>query len=69
MFKFYHVRVDQFAEFGRLKTTLAFAIEHDVLQETIGVIIVPVPDQPHIGLSELQDLLRQVSQLMPEIYH
>ncbi|KAJ7127673.1 AMP-dependent synthetase and ligase [Mycena epipterygia] len=41
-----------------VKTTLAFAIEHDVLQETIGVVIVPVPGRPRIGLSQLQDLLR-----------
>ncbi|KAJ6465007.1 acetyl-CoA synthetase-like protein [Mycena sanguinolenta] len=41
-----------------VKTTLAFAIEHDVLQETIGVVIVPVPGRPRIGLGQLQDLLR-----------
>ncbi|KAF7353378.1 Peroxisomal-coenzyme a synthetase [Mycena sanguinolenta] len=41
-----------------VKTTLAFAIEHDVLQETIGVVIVPVPGKPRIGLGQLQDLLR-----------
>ncbi|KAJ6561109.1 acetyl-CoA synthetase-like protein [Mycena vulgaris] len=41
-----------------VKTVLAFAIEHDVLQETIGVIIVPVPGRPRIGLAQLQDLLR-----------
>ncbi|KAJ7780297.1 AMP-dependent synthetase and ligase [Mycena maculata] len=41
-----------------VKTVLAFAIEHDVLQETIGVVIVPQPDRPRIGLAQLQDLLR-----------
>ncbi|KAF7353532.1 Acetyl-CoA synthetase-like protein [Mycena sanguinolenta] len=41
-----------------VKMTLAFAIEHDVLQETIGVVIVPVPGKPRIGLGQLQDLLR-----------
>ncbi|KAJ7663603.1 AMP-dependent synthetase and ligase [Mycena rosella] len=41
-----------------VKTTLAFAIEHDVLQETIGVVVVPVPGRPRIGLGQLQDLLR-----------
>ncbi|KAJ7075250.1 acetyl-CoA synthetase-like protein [Mycena belliarum] len=41
-----------------VKTTLAFAIEHDVLQETIGVVIVPAPGRPRIGLTQLQDLLR-----------
>ncbi|KAJ7212625.1 AMP-dependent synthetase and ligase [Mycena pura] len=43
---------------GYVKTTLAFAIEHDVLQETIGVVVVPVPGKPRIGLAQLQDLLR-----------
>ncbi|KAJ7869391.1 AMP-dependent synthetase and ligase [Mycena leptocephala] len=41
-----------------VKTTLAFAIEHDALQETIGVVIVPVPGKPRLGLGQLQDLLR-----------
>jgi hypothetical protein len=44
----------------RVKTTLAFSIEHDVLQETIGVVIVPVMSQPRISLGELHDLLREV---------
>ncbi|KAJ7493280.1 acetyl-CoA synthetase-like protein [Mycena galericulata] len=43
---------------GFVKTSLAFAIEHDVLQETIGVVIVPVPGRPRIGLPQLQDLLK-----------
>ncbi|KAJ6559861.1 hypothetical protein B0H19DRAFT_1210275 [Mycena capillaripes] len=42
-----------------VKTTLAFGIEHDVLQETIGVVIVPVPGKPRLGLAQLQDLLRE----------
>ncbi|PWN46992.1 acetyl-CoA synthetase-like protein [Violaceomyces palustris] len=42
----------------RVKQCLAFSIEHTVLQETIGVVIVPVPNQPRIGLSELQNMLR-----------
>ncbi|KAJ7777390.1 acetyl-CoA synthetase-like protein [Mycena metata] len=41
-----------------VKTALAFAIEHDVLQETIGIVVVPVPGSPRIGLAQLQDLLR-----------
>jgi len=41
-----------------VQTTLAFAIEHDVLQECIGVVIVPVPGRPRIGLAQLQDMLR-----------
>ncbi|KAJ6617908.1 AMP-dependent synthetase and ligase [Mycena sp. CBHHK59/15] len=40
------------------QTTLAFAVEHDVLQEAIGVVIVPVPGRPRLGLAQLQDLLR-----------
>ncbi|KAJ7124381.1 acetyl-CoA synthetase-like protein [Mycena epipterygia] len=39
-------------------TTLAFSIEHNVLQETIGVVIVPVATKPRIGLAKLQNLLR-----------
>ncbi|KAK7062500.1 peroxisomal-coenzyme a synthetase [Favolaschia claudopus] len=42
-----------------VKTTLAFAIEHDVLQECIGVVLVSVPGKPRLGLGQLQDLLRQ----------
>ncbi|KAJ7262978.1 acetyl-CoA synthetase-like protein [Mycena rebaudengoi] len=41
-----------------VKTTLAFGVKHDVLQETIGVVVVPVPTKPRIGLARLQDLLR-----------
>jgi hypothetical protein len=44
----------------RVKTTLAFSIEHDVLQETIGIVVVPVMSQPRISLGELHDLLREV---------
>ncbi|KAF7370972.1 Peroxisomal-coenzyme a synthetase [Mycena sanguinolenta] len=39
-------------------TALAFGIEHDVLQETIGLAIVPAPNRPRIGLAQLHDLLR-----------
>ncbi|OJT04465.1 hypothetical protein TRAPUB_4735 [Trametes pubescens] len=48
---------------GRVKSTIAFSVPHDVLQETIGVVIVPVPGRPRIGLSELLDLLK--AQLHP----
>ncbi|KAF7317849.1 Peroxisomal-coenzyme A synthetase [Mycena kentingensis (nom. inval.)] len=41
-----------------VKTALAFAVEHDVLQETIGVVIVPAPGKPRIGLPQLLDLLK-----------
>ena len=43
----------------RIKATLAFSIEHDVLQEHIGLIIVPAHGQPLIGLPELHDRLRE----------
>jgi acyl-CoA synthetase (AMP-forming)/AMP-acid ligase II len=43
----------------RVKTTLAFSIEHDVLQETIGIVVVPVSSQPRVSLAELHDLLRE----------
>ncbi|PKI82503.1 putative NRPS-like protein biosynthetic cluster [Malassezia vespertilionis] len=42
----------------RVKQTLAFSVEHKVLQETIGVVIVPQPNHPRIGLAELQNALR-----------
>ncbi|KAJ3572686.1 hypothetical protein NP233_g2920 [Leucocoprinus birnbaumii] len=41
-----------------VKCTLAFAVEHDVLQEVIGVVIVCTPGSPRIGLHQLQDCLR-----------
>ncbi|KAI0933437.1 putative NRPS-like protein biosynthetic cluster [Taiwanofungus camphoratus] len=47
----------------RVKTTLAFAIEHDVLQETIGVVIVPQPGSNRISLAALLESLK--SQLHP----
>jgi hypothetical protein len=37
---------------------LAFAVDHDVLQETVGLVIVSAPSQPRIGLAELLDLTR-----------
>ncbi|KAJ7272639.1 acetyl-CoA synthetase-like protein [Mycena haematopus] len=43
---------------GWVETALAFGIEHDVLQETIGLVVVPAADRPHIGLAQLHDLLR-----------
>lgn len=42
----------------RVKQCLAFSIEHNVLQETIGIVIVPVPNQPRVGLAELHNMLR-----------
>lgn len=41
----------------RVKMTIAFSVDHDVLQEAIGVVIVPQPNAPRIGLAEMQDLL------------
>lgn len=45
-------------QFSVTQGVLAFAIEHDVLQECIGVVIIAMPTQPRIGLSQLQDRLR-----------
>ncbi|EPQ56705.1 acetyl-CoA synthetase-like protein [Gloeophyllum trabeum ATCC 11539] len=42
----------------RVKATLAFSAEHDVLQETIAVVVVPVPGRPRISLADLHDLLK-----------
>ncbi|KAI0737046.1 acetyl-CoA synthetase-like protein [Daedaleopsis nitida] len=47
----------------RVKATIAFSVPHDVLQETIGVVIVPAPSMPRIGLAELLDALK--AQLHP----
>lgn len=43
----------------RVRMTLAFSVDHDVLQEAIGVVIVPQPNIPRIGLAQLQDLLKE----------
>ncbi|KAJ7367145.1 acetyl-CoA synthetase-like protein [Mycena albidolilacea] len=43
---------------GFVKTCLAFAIDHDVLQEAIGIVVVPLPGRARLGLTQLQDLLR-----------
>jgi len=43
----------------RVKATLAFSIDHDVLQEHIGLVVVPAPGQTLIGLTELHDQLRE----------
>lgn len=43
----------------RVKTTIAFSVDHDVLQEAIGVVIVPQPEAPRISLAELVDLLKE----------
>lgn len=43
----------------RVKATLAFSIDHDVLQEHIGLVVVPAPNQTFIGLPELHDRLRE----------
>jgi acyl carrier protein len=43
----------------RVKMTIAFSVDHDVLQEAIGVVIVPVTGAPRISLNDLQDLLKE----------
>ena len=41
-----------------VQSALAFSIDHDVLQETIGVVLVSRPNQPRLGLPQLQKLLK-----------
>jgi hypothetical protein len=40
------------------KFALAFSIEHDILQEVIGVVIVSEESRSRISLQQLHDLLR-----------
>jgi len=40
------------------KAVLAFSVEHDVLQETIGVLLIPNDSRPRIGLRQLHDVLK-----------
>lgn len=42
------------------QSTLAFSIDHDMLQETIGVVLVPIPNRPRLSLPQLQRLLKCV---------
>jgi hypothetical protein len=41
-----------------MKTALVFSVEHDMLQEAIGVVMVPQQDRPPLGLRQLHDLLK-----------
>ncbi|KAI9204256.1 uncharacterized protein BJ171DRAFT_459609 [Polychytrium aggregatum] len=41
----------------RVQQTLAYSIAHDVLQETIGVVIVSEPGAPRVDLKELQNFV------------
>ncbi len=43
----------------RVKMTIDFSVDHDVLQEAIGVVIVPAEGVPRIGLADLQDALKE----------
>jgi len=43
-----------------MKDALAFSVEHDMLQEAIGIVIVPHQGQPRVGLRQLHDLLKYV---------
>ncbi|KAL0060241.1 hypothetical protein AAF712_012996 [Marasmius tenuissimus] len=43
---------------GIIKATLAFSVEHDVLQEAIGLVVVPAEGQPRIGLQQLQSIVK-----------
>ncbi|KDR80877.1 hypothetical protein GALMADRAFT_241361 [Galerina marginata CBS 339.88] len=40
-----------------VKVSLAFSIEHDVLQESIGLVVVPSHNQSRVDLRQLHDLL------------
>ncbi|TFK39680.1 acetyl-CoA synthetase-like protein [Crucibulum laeve] len=40
-----------------VKNVLAFAVDHVVLQEAIGVVVVPVAGKPRVGLQQLHGLL------------
>ncbi|KAF9254935.1 acetyl-CoA synthetase-like protein [Marasmius fiardii PR-910] len=44
---------------GIIKTTLAFSVEHDVLQESIGLVVVPADGQARLGLQQLQVLVKE----------
>ncbi len=41
-----------------MKDTLAFSVKHDMLQEAIGIVVVPHQDRPRVGLRQLHDLLK-----------
>ena len=43
-----------------MKDALAFSVEHDMLQEAIGIVIVPHQGRPRVGLRQLHDLLKYV---------
>ncbi|KAF9528938.1 AMP-dependent synthetase and ligase [Crepidotus variabilis] len=42
----------------RVHSTLAFSVDHDILQETIGLLVVPASGQPRLGLQQLHDRLK-----------
>jgi hypothetical protein len=56
---FYRPVYVSFRLFG-MKDALAFSVEHDVLQEAIGVVIVPHQGRPRVDLRQLHDLLKYV---------
>ncbi len=39
-----------------MKDALAFSVEHDVLQEAAGVVVVPHQGRPRVGLRHLHNL-------------
>ena len=53
----------RFSSLIGMKDVLAFSVEHDVLQEAIGIVVVPHQDRPRVGLSQLHDLLKYISNL------
>ncbi|KAG7094621.1 putative NRPS-like protein biosynthetic cluster [Marasmius oreades] len=43
---------------GIVKATLAFSVEHEVLQEAVGLVVVPIRNQPRLGLQQLHSLVK-----------
>ena len=43
-----------------MKDALAFSVEHDVLQEAIGIVVVAHQDRSRVGLYQLHDLLKYI---------
>ncbi|KAF9269892.1 acetyl-CoA synthetase-like protein [Marasmius fiardii PR-910] len=41
-----------------VKATLAFSVEHDVLQEAVGLVVVPAVNQPRLSLQQLHSLIK-----------
>lgn len=44
--------------YGRISQTLAFSIQHDILQEVVGIVIVTPPHQPRPELKQIHEAVR-----------